>query len=77
MLIYFHSLFEHFLSKILILIYNNSEEQLQESDIKFSFLELKNFNSIEDAKKYIISNKISNILYSPINKQIDILLNLL
>lgn len=77
MLIYFHSLFETFLSKILYLIYNNSPKQFNDNNIKFTFTELKKFDCIDDAKKYIINQKISNILYSSLDKQFEILFDLL
>lgn len=70
MLIYFHSLFENFLSKIFTLIFLNSPEQFQDNDIKFTYNELKQFEVIDDAKKHIIGLKISNILYSSIDVQI-------
>lgn len=70
MLIYFHSLFENFLSKIFALIIVNSPSQFQDNDIKFTYSELNKFDTINDAKKYIIDQKISNILYSSIDIQI-------
>ena len=77
MLIYFHSLFENFLIKTLELIYNNSDKQFNDDNIKFTFLELKEFWTIEDAKKCIINQKISKTLYASIDKQFDVLFDLL
>lgn len=65
------SLFDAFIGNIIKNIYNICPEKLNNSEQKLSFSELSHFNTLADAKDYIIDNKIEAILRSSHQEQFD------
>ena len=53
---------ECFLSQIIHTYYDTVPESLSDKDKVFSFDDLKNFNSVEDARTYLIEKKVNDLM---------------